>query len=44
MKEVPGLTYRDIQEMSVKQVGIFFTLAQEWNRMEKEAADKAGKK
>jgi hypothetical protein len=30
--------------MDVEDVGIFFTLMQEWNRMEKEAADKMGKK
>jgi len=44
MKELPGLSYRDIERMEVKRVGIFFTLLQEGNRMEKEAADKIGKK
>lgn len=40
MKEIPGLTYQDIQRMKAEEVGIFLTLAQEWNRMEKEAAEK----
>lgn len=43
MKDVPGLTYGDIQKMDCRKVGAFLVLNGEYNKMQKEASEKVVK-